>query len=227
MKVLSVDDSPAICTALELLFEMHGLSTLVARDPDEALALVAREDVGAVVQDMNFRRDTTSGAEGAALMRATRALDPDLPILLMTAYTSLEMAVALIKEGANDYIAKPWNDEKLVTTVKGLLRLRQLAHDNLRLTSRASRARRDLAETFDLGELVYASNAMHEIVSLAARVAAADVPIFITGPNGSGKERLADIVQRNSRRKAAPFVKVNAGGLPDQLLEAELFGAEA
>jgi DNA-binding NtrC family response regulator len=227
VKVLIVDDNPAICTALELLFELHGLGTLVARGPDEALALVAREDVGAVVQDMNFRQDTTSGNEGAALMRAIRALDPDLPVLLMTAYTSLEMAVALVKEGANDYVAKPWDDEKLVTAVKGLLRLRQLAHDNLRLTARASRARRDLAETFDLGGLAYASGAMHEIVSLAARVAAADVPVLITGPNGAGKERLAEIVQRNSRRKAGPFVKVNAGGLPDQLLEAELFGAEA
>ncbi len=227
MKVLIVDDSAAVCTALELLFEVHGLEPLVARGPREALDLVAREDVGVVVQDMNFERDTTSGAEGAELMRAIRRLDPDVPILLMTAFTSLEMAVSLIKEGATDYIAKPWNDEKLAATVKNLLRMRQLAQDNVRIAARTARARRELAARWDLRGLVFASPEMHDVVSLAVRVAAADVPVLITGPNGSGKERIAEIVQANSRRQDRPFVKVNAGGLPDQLLEAELFGAEA
>jgi DNA-binding NtrC family response regulator len=227
VKVLIVDDNPAVCTALELLFELHGLSSVVTSRPDEALAVVAREDIGVVVQDMNFQRDTTSGNEGLALMRSIRALDPDVPILLMTAFTSLEMAVQAVKDGANDYIAKPWNDEKLVTTVKSLMRLRELAQDNLRHIAYASRAHRDLAANYDLCSLVYASRPMHDVVSLAVKVAAADAPILVTGPNGSGKERLAEIIQRNSRRKDAPFVKVNAGGLPDQLLEAELFGAEA
>lgn len=107
------------------------------------------------------------------------------------------------------------------------MRMRELAQENLRHVSSASRARRELAERFDLCSLVYLSSQMHEVVSLAVRVAASDVPILITGPNGSGKERLAEIIQKNSRRRSGPFVKVNAGGLPDQLLEAELFGAEA
>jgi DNA-binding NtrC family response regulator len=227
VKILIVDDNPAICSALELLFELHGMPSAIAGGPEEALALVSSEDVGVVVQDMNFQRDTTSGNEGVALMRSIRKLDPDVPILLMTAFTSLEMAVQLVKEGASDYIAKPWNDDKLVATVKSLMRMRELAQENLRHVSRAWRARRDLDERFDLCALVYSSTQMHEVVSLAVRVAAADVPILITGPNGSGKERLAEIIQKNSRRKGGPFVKVNAGGLPDQLLEAELFGAEA
>jgi len=227
VKVLIVDDNPDICAALELLFELHGLSPVAARGPEEALAVVTRDDVGVVVQDMNFQRDTTSGNEGLALMRAIRELDPDLPILLMTAFTSLEMAVQTVKEGASDYVAKPWNDDKLVTTVKSLLRMRELAQDNLKHVAYAARAHRELAERYDLCSLVYTSRAMHEVVSLAVRVAAADAPVLVTGPNGSGKERLAEIIQKNSRRKGAPFVKVNAGGLPDQLLEAELFGAEA
>jgi DNA-binding NtrC family response regulator len=227
VKVLIVDDAPAICHALELLFELHGMPTVIAGGPEQALALIASEDVGVVVQDMNFQSDTTSGNEGVALMRAIRKLDPDVPILLMTAFTSLEMAVQLVKEGASDYIAKPWNDDKLVATVKSLMRMRELAQDNLRHVSQASRERRELAERFDLCSLVYSSSQMHQVVSLAVRVAAADVPILITGPNGSGKERLAEIIQKNSRRMRGPFVKVNAGGLPDQLLEAELFGAEA
>jgi len=156
-----------------------------------------------------------------------RQLDPDVPILLMTAFTSLEMAVQLVKEGATDYIAKPWNDDKLVATVRNLMRLRELSQQSARHRAQAMRAQRELAERYDLCGLVYASAAMHEVVSLAVRVAGADAPVLILGPNGSGKERLAAIVVANSRRRDKPFVTVNAGGLPDQLLEAELFGAEA
>jgi DNA-binding NtrC family response regulator len=227
LKVLVVDDQRAVCTALELLFELHGLQTIVASTPEEALRAVTTEDVGAVVQDMNFRRDATSGEEGTELLRAIKRLDPDLPVLIITAFTSLEAAVQLVKEGASDYVAKPWNDDKLVTSVKNLVRMRELAQQNLRLESHRARARNELSHKFHLQGLVFASAAMHDLVSLAVRVAPADAPVLITGPNGSGKERLAEIVQANSRRQSAPFVKVNAGGLPDQLLEAELFGADA
>jgi DNA-binding NtrC family response regulator len=160
-------------------------------------------------------------------MRALRKLDPDVPIILMTAYTSLEMAVQLIKEGANDYIAKPWDDEKLVTTVKNLMRMQQLQLERLREVSRAQRARVELARVYDLCGIVYASAKMHAVLTLAVKVAPADAPVLITGPNGSGKEKIAEVLQANSRRKGKPFVRVNAGGLPDNLLEAELFGAEA
>ena len=227
MKVLVVDDQRAICTALEVLFELHGIETLVANGPSEVLDLIASEDIGVVVQDMNFTASRTTGEEGVALFRAIRALDRDLPVLLMTAWTSLETVVALIKEGAVDYVAKPWDDHKLVTTVKNLLQLRELANENTQLRARSRRARQSLAGRHDLCGLVYSSEAMHAVVSLAVSVAPSEAPILITGPNGAGKERLAEIVQANSRRRDKPFVKVNAGGLPDELLEAELFGAEA
>jgi DNA-binding NtrC family response regulator len=227
LKVLVVDDQPAVCAALELLFDIHGLETLTARTPEQALELVRSEDLGVVLQDMNFHRDATSGEEGEALFTAIQALDPDLPVLLMTAFSSLETAVRLVREGASDYIAKPWNDDKLVATVKNLVRLRELSRENLRLRTRTTRARADLAQGHDLCGLVYASAAMHEVVTLAAKVAPSEAAVLITGPNGSGKERVAQIIQANSRRRDKPFVKVNAGGLPDELLEAELFGAEA
>jgi DNA-binding NtrC family response regulator len=227
LKVLVVEDQPAVCTALELLFDLHGVPAIIANDPERALALIAAEDVGAVVQDMNFRRDATDGAEGAKLLSDIKRLDPDLPVLIMTAFTSLEAAVQLIKDGATDYIAKPWDDEKLVTQVKNLIRLRELSQENVRLRAHGSRARHELAESYALCGLVYASPQMHEVVSLAVKVARSDAAILITGPNGAGKERLAEIVQANSRRRDKPFVQVNAGGLPDELLEAELFGAEA
>ena len=160
-------------------------------------------------------------------MRAIRKLDSDLPIVLITAYTSLETAVELVREGANDYVAKPWNDDKLVTTAKNLLRMRQLQQENLRLTWQGLRARRELQAKHNLCGLIYESAAMHEVVSLAVKVASSNVAVLITGPNGCGKEKIAEIVWANSRRHRKPFVKVNAGGLNDNLVEAELFGAEA
>jgi DNA-binding NtrC family response regulator len=226
-RVLVVDDQQAVRTALVVVLELHGIACLEASTPGEALDVVRSEDVGVVIQDMNFSTDTTSGAEGRQLFHAIRALDPDLPVILLTAWTSLESAVTLIKEGAADYIAKPWDDQKLVLCVQNLLSLRNARFEALRLHSRDSLAREELARRFDLRGLVYKSRAMHETVALAVHVAASDAAVLITGPNGSGKELLAEIVQANSRRKAQPFVSVNAGGLPDQLLEAELFGAEA
>jgi len=227
MQILIVDDQHAIRDALELLFDVHGYSPLTASTPDEALALIRSEDIGLVIQDMNFAEGETSGQGGVALFRAIRALDPDLPVLLMTAWTSLESAVQLIREGATDYFSKPWNDDKLLATVKNLLRMRELASENTRLRSRKTRARRALADRHSLCGLVYASDVMQELVSLAVKVAPSDAPVLITGPNGSGKEKMAEIIRENSRRQDKPFVKMNAGGLPDQLLEAELFGAEA
>ncbi len=225
-QVLIVDDNPSVCTALEILFDVHGIPTVLAHTPDAAVEIVARGDIGAVIQDMNFSDDTTSGQEGAALFRRLRELDSDLPVLLMTAWTSLETAVALVKEGAADYLAKPWDDAKVVTTVKNMLRLRELALDNHRMRAQSARARNELQDRYDLCGLIYASEAMHRVVSLAASVARADAPVLISGPNGSGKEKVAEIVHANSPRRQQPFVKVNAGGLPDDLLEAELFGAE-
>jgi DNA-binding NtrC family response regulator len=223
---LVVDDQQPVRTALVVLLDLHGIPCLEASSPEQALDVVRREDVGVVIQDMNFSKDTTSGVEGVELFRAVRALDPDLPVILITAWTSLESAVALVKEGAADYVAKPWDDQKLVLTVQNLLGLRQARFDARRLERRDTLAREGLARRFDLCGLVYESPAMHDVVSLAVHVAPSDVAVLISGPNGSGKEKLAEIVQANSRRADKPFVRVNAGGLPDQLLEAELFGAE-
>ncbi len=225
-KVLVIDDQEAVRMALKVLLELNDFGVLTAVTPDEALALIRTEDVGVVVQDMNFSQDQTSGREGAELFRAIRKLDPDLPVLLMTAWASLESAVALVKEGAADYFTKPWDDGKLVRTVQNLLQLRSLHDENLRLRAQTRRAREDLAHRYDLRGLVYASSSLHQILALAVQVAASDAPVLVTGPNGSGKEKIAEIVQANSRRKAGPFLKVNAGGLPEELLEAELFGAE-
>ena len=227
LKVLIVDDQEAVRTALRVLFEIHDLEVVDTPSPDEALHLIATEDIGVVLQDMNFAEAETSGEEGVALFRRIRALDPDLPVLLMTAWTSLETAVQLVKEGAADYLAKPWDDSKLRAHA---CRTCCACASCTRRTSGCARSRRARARRSRRATTCAASSTRArrctQVVSLAVHVAPSDVPVLITGPNGSGKEKLAEIVQANSRRKQKPFVKVNAGGLPDELLEAELFGAE-
>jgi len=225
-KVLVVDDQQPIRDALGMLLEAQGFAWSTAASPQEALALVQADEIGVVIQDMNFAPGSTSGEEGAALFRALRELDPDLPVILVTAWSSLELAVRLVKEGAADYLSKPWDDGKLVTTLRNLLDLRAVREENTRMRAAAARAR-DEVRGADLRGLVYESPRMHEVVSLAVRIAPADVPVLVRGPNGAGKELIAAIVQANSRRAKEPFVKVNAGGLVEELLAAELFGADA
>jgi len=226
-RVLIVEDQPAVAHALEVLFGLHDIPCEVAPGPERAIERVATGEIGLVVQDMNFSRSSTSGAEGIDLFRAVRRIDPEMPVLLMTAWTSLETAVALVREGAADYVAKPWDDDKLLAGVRNLLQLRRLQAENLRLHSERSASRAAIARAYDLRGIVYESDAMHRVVSLAVQVAASDVPILITGPNGAGKEKIAEIVQANSRRRDRPFIRMNVGALPDELLESELFGAEA
>ena len=226
-RLLIVEDQPAIAEALTVLFEIHDIPCDVAASPGEALSRIGDGTVGVVLQDMNFTPTATSGQEGIDLFHAIRRADPAMPVLLMTAWTSLETAVALVREGANDYLAKPWDDAKLLSSVRNLLQMRALQRENEKLKETRSRSRRDLASRYDLAGIVYESDGMHRVVSLAVQVAASDVPVLITGESGAGKEKIAEIVQGNSRRRGKPFVRVNAGALPDELLESELFGAEA
>jgi DNA-binding NtrC family response regulator len=226
-RILVVDDNAAVCTALEILFDLQGIGVESVDGPAAALERVGRGGIDLVVQDMNFTRDTTSGEEGVALFNELRRREPDLPIILLTAWTHLETAVELVRQGAADYLAKPWDDAKLVVTVRNLLALGRATRTARRLTDSRKDARERLAREFDLCGIVYASDAMHEAVTLATRVAHADVPVLVTGPNGAGKEKIADIIQANSSVRGGPYVKVNIGALPADLLEAELFGAEA
>ena len=225
--VLIIDDNPAVGEALSLLLSLHDIRPLVAGNQDEGLAALARERVDVVIQDMNFTTDTTSGEEGVALFRAIRNQYPDLPVILLTAWTHLETAVELVKAGAADYVAKPWDDAKLVTTVENLLELSESTREVSRTRKERRRRRDELQRKFDLDGLVFASEAMGRTVELACQVARSELPVLITGPNGAGKERIAQIVHINSIVKNGPFIAVNCGALPAELIEAELFGAEA
>src|SRR5262249_6890700 len=225
--ILIIDDNAAVASALEVVLRLRDIRTVAAQTPEEGLAVLARERVDLVIADMNFSADTTSGDEGAALFRALRASQPDLPVILITAWTHLETAVQLVKAGAADYIGKPWDNDKLLATVENLLELSEVTRERQRAQNELRRRRARLAEQYDLCDIVFASDAMERAGELACRVARAEVRVLITGPNGAGKERIAQIVHANSVNKRGPFVAINCGAIPSELIEAELFGAEA
>ncbi len=224
--ILVIDDNSAVASAMDVLLRLRDIRMVSAQTPEEGLAALARERIDLVIADMNFSADTTSGEEGAALFRALREAQPDLPVILITAWTHLETAVQLVKAGAADYIGKPWDNDKLLSTIENLLELAEATRERERL-QRASRRRRErLTAQYDVKQIVFESEAMEHAVELACRVAGADIPVLITGPNGAGKERIAEIVHANSRVQGGPFVAINCGAIPAELVEAELFGVE-
>ena len=234
-RILLVDDNPQVLDALALLFTLDGYQSERAQDPTTAVSLFeqarsSNAPFDLVVQDMNFSTDTTGGAEGLHLFAQLRALNPDIPIVLLTAWTHLEQAVELVKAGAADYLAKPWHDEKLRISVRNLLELGEQRALAARLTLAAQHDAADRAQALskiDLRGGLFVSSAMQALVQMAARVAPSDVAVLISGPNGAGKERIAEIVHYNSSVKAGNLVVLNCGALPVDLIEAELFGADA
>ncbi|HEY1043188.1 MAG TPA: sigma-54 dependent transcriptional regulator [Telluria sp.] len=225
--VLIIDDNAAVAVALEVLFSLHDIAALRAASPDEGLDLLARHRVDLVIQDMNFTADTTSGEEGVTLFREIRARHPDLPVILLTAWTHLDAAVDLIKSGAADYLSKPWDDQRLLATVTNLIELGQANRALQQRVQRERREKRELETRYKLCGMVWEDPATERVLQLACQVARAEVPVLITGPNGTGKERIAEIIKANSSVADGPFVVLNCGALPAELIEAELFGADA
>lgn len=226
-RILVIDDNPDIAHALKILFMINNIDCEHQLTPELGLLALSEQHFDLVMQDMNFTKDTTSGEEGIELFNKIRQQFDDLPIILMTAWTHLETAIELVKSGASDYIGKPWDDDKLIITVNNLLELGELQHAQRSSAVKHHKKRQVLAEKYDLCGLRFQSDAMFDLLQITTQVAHADVSVFITGPNGAGKEKIAEIVQANSSCKAGPFIKVNVGALSQDLMAAELFGAEA
>ena len=226
-RILVIDDNPDIAHALKILFMINNIDCEHQLTPELGLLALSERHYDLVMQDMNFTKDTTSGEEGIELFNKIRQQFDDLPIILMTAWTHLETAIELVKSGASDYIGKPWDDDKLIITVNNLLELGELQHAQRSSAVKHHKKRQVLAEKYDLCGLRFQSDAMFDLLQITTQVAHADVSVFITGPNGAGKEKIAEIVQANSSCKAGPFIKVNVGALSQDLMAAELFGAEA
>ncbi|WDE04022.1 sigma-54-dependent Fis family transcriptional regulator [Thalassomonas viridans] len=220
IKVLVADDNPDIIAALDLLLGLHGYQVLTAATKKQALMAVAHQHVDLVIQDMNFAQGMTSGDEGKGLFHELRTLKPELPVILITAWTQLETAVELVKAGAADYLQKPWDDTRLLELVARYSGESQ--NKDSTVNQRTSPAEDNKAQS----QFIYQSREMLALMADAEKVAQAPVNVLITGANGSGKEKLADYLHQHSLRSGAPLIKVNMGAIPQELMEAELFGAE-
>lgn len=223
IKILVLDDNPAIGGALQTLFSLHGYQVLLAATPAEALTLLASAKPDLLLQDMNFAAGVSDGEQGRALFYQIRQQFPALPIILMTSWTQLSMVVELIKAGAVDYIAKPWDDQRLLLTVANAVRLAQLQQQQ----QLAQQQQQSLFAGKNLCGLVFASRQMQQLLQMTLQLAPSQAAVLITGPNGAGKEGIASVLHANSSRSKQPFLKLNMGALPAELMEAELFGAEA
>lgn len=224
--ILIIDDNQAVTAALQTLFRLAHYEVLIASDPTQVFALLSQHQVDLLLQDMNFAKGEMDGAAGKALFYQLRQCYPDIPVILMTAWTLLDMVVELVKAGALDYIAKPWDDERLLLTVKNALQLKKLQDEQQQAAQKRREQLRQFADK-DLCGLVFASTAMEQLLQMALQLAPSDAAVLITGSNGTGKEGIAQVLHANSRRKHKALVKVNMGALPAELMEAELFGAEA
>src|SRR6476660_1150332 len=217
-QVLIADDQPAVLDALRLLLKEGGWRIVTAARPVEILKAIESHTLDAVVMDLNYARDTTSGKEGLDVLARVRALDATLPIIVMTAYGSVQGAVEAMRRGAADYIEKPWDDERLVAILRTQIELSRARRANERLTTENKR----LAP--NVPTLVAGSRAMQPVLELIERVAASDANVLITGEHGTGKEVVAQRLHAASNRASRPLITVNAGGLSEGVAESELFG---
>jgi DNA-binding NtrC family response regulator len=218
-RVLIADDQVNILDALRLLLGGEGYEVATAASPAELVTELERSDFDVALIDLNYTRDTTSGQEGFELLDRMKAIDPTLPVLVMTGWSSVAGAVEAMRRGARDYIEKPWDDDKLVAAVQTQLELRRALRRSRRLQEENTRLQRR-----DLPTFIAEAPAMKAVRDTIERVAPSDASVLITGEHGTGKEVVASLLHRLSARANRPLVTMNAGGLSEGVAESELFG---
>ena len=218
-RVLLADDQADIRESLRLLLKNEGFETVQAASPEAALRELEGREFDAVLMDLNYTRDTTSGQEGLDLLTRIQMLDTTLPVIVMTAWGSVSVAVEAMRRGARDFVQKPWENERLLTILRTQIDLRQA----LRRASRLEAENRLLSVDSRLS-LIAESEVMQPILELITRIGPSDANVLITGEHGTGKEVVARTLHALSPRASRAMVTVNAGGLSEGIFESELFG---
>jgi DNA-binding NtrC family response regulator len=218
-RVLIADDQADVREALRLLLKAEGFQTESASSPRAALSAIEKSSFDAALIDLNYTRDTTSGQEGLDLLGRIQALDATLPVVVMTAWASVDLAVEAMRRGARDFIQKPWENPRLLAIVRAQVTLARALRQAQRLE-----AENRLLRAEGLPALIAESNAMRPVMDLVNRVSPSEANVLITGEHGTGKEVIARTLHALSPRAARPMVTVNAGGLPEGVFESELFG---
>lgn len=213
--ILIIDDDKAVQVSLQLLLKQHGWTSLTAATPAEALMRIEQQLPSLILLDMNYTVETT-GEEGLALLKEIKKMAPQVPVILITGWATIELAIEGMKAGAKDFISKPWTNEALLQSIRTTLALQEGTAPSL--------SRRKLDETYDFSHIIGEDAKFLEMLSTIGRVAATDASILILGESGTGKELIAEAIHQNSQRQHAPFVKVNLGGISASLFESEMFG---
>src|SRR5580698_9127319 len=218
-RVLIADDQADIRDALRLLLKREGYETQGASSPAEALAAIEAREFDAVLMDLNYTRDTTSGQEGLDLLPRVLMIDGTLPVIVMTAWSSVEVAVEAMRRGARDFIPKPWENNRLLAVLRTQIELRQALRQASRLEAENRLLRAESRPT-----MIAESAAMQPVLDIIGRIGPSDANVLITGEHGTGKEVVANTLHALSPRASSPMVTVNAGGLSEGVFESELFG---
>jgi len=218
-RILVADDQPDIREALRLLLKGEKFETETVASPAAVMSALEAREFDALLMDLNYARDTTSGQEGLDLLSNIRAKDSTLPIIVMTAWGSLELAVEAMRRGAKDFVQKPWENARLLAILKTQIELSQALRKGQRLEAENRLLRADGRPV-----MIAESASMRPVMDLIARVGPSDANVLITGEHGSGKEVVARTLYALSSRSGRPLVTVNAGGLPEGVFESELFG---
>jgi DNA-binding NtrC family response regulator len=213
--ILIIDDDIAVRASLTLLLENEGYEIVATADPAAAISIVTNTKPELIILDLNFSIDT-SGNEGMNLLKEIRKSEPNVPVILITGWGTIELAVLGMKLGANDFINKPWNNSHFLQSVKTLLELKE--------QKPVARNRKQLDALYNFSSIITEDEKMLSILETVGRVAATDASVLIMGESGTGKELIAEALHQNSTRKNRPFIKVNLGGVSMSLFESEMFG---
>lgn len=216
-RILIIDDKVDVRMSAGFLLNNHGFDCLEAESPQQALTLLETQWVSLILLDMNFTSDTTSGEEGLLFLRRLAQMNLEVPVIAMTAWSSVDLAVQAMQQGAGDFVEKPWDNQRLLQVINQQLKLQSLSRQNQGLKQQNQELQTE-------SELIWQSDAMNELHEQITRLAKTDATLLLTGENGTGKSSIAQLIHKLSVRQDQSLVTVNMGAIPEQLFESEMFG---